>query len=217
MVENQDSKIMTLEGKKTKRLQFLHRLYKLTEGSEFKYFNMFDIGSELDLDRKLTSDIAYYLRQEGLIEFRAIGGMIGITHRGIREVEKALSNPNKPTDYFPPVINIISANQIIDSQIQQASPGAIQVVTIGEDKYEKLKEVIQSLKESIDQIPLSIEQKSELKSDIMTVETQLSSQKPKPKIINECVGSIIRILEGAAGSVLASSLLSKVIALLGEL
>jgi len=102
MVENQDSKIMTLEGKKTKRLQFLHRLYKLTEGSEFKYFNMFDIGSELDLDRKLTSDIAYYLRQEGLIEFRAIGGVIGITHRGIREVEKALSNPNKPTDFFPP-------------------------------------------------------------------------------------------------------------------
>ena len=214
MFENQDSKIMTLEEKKTKRLQFLHRLYELTEGSEFKYFNMFDIGSELDLDRKLTSDIAYYLRQEGLIEFRAIGGMIGITHRGIREVEKALSNPNKPTDFFPPAVNIISIGQMTNSHIQQASPGATQVVNIGPDKYEELKQVVYSLKESIDKLSLQPQQRSELEAEIVTIETQISSPKPKSTIIAECLKSIRNILEGAASGIIAYGLLNKIASLL---
>lgn len=214
MFENQDSKIITLEEKKTKRLQFLHRLYELTEGSEFKYFNMLDIGSELDLDRKLTSDIAYYLRQEGLIEFRAIGGMIGITHRGIREVEKALSNPNKPTHYFPPAVNIISIGQMTNSHIQQASPGATQVVNIGPDKYEQLKQVVYSLKESIDNLSLQPQQRSELEVEIITIETQMSSPKPKSTIIAECLKSIRNILEGAASGIIASGLLNKIASLL---
>jgi len=43
----------------------------------------------------------------------------------------------------------------------------------------------------------------------------MSASKPKATIITECLGSIRRILEGAAGSVIASGLLSKIAALLG--
>jgi hypothetical protein len=204
----------TIEDMKKKRFQFLYKLYNLTGGDEFKWFNKFQIGEEQGFDRDLTANIAQYLKGEGLIEFRAIGGIIGISHWGVREIEEALSNPDIPTHHFPP-INIISIGQMISSQIQQASPDATQVVTIDEDRYEELKEVIQSLKESIDKLDLESQNKSNLQAEIQTIEAQMSSSKPKVTIITECLGSIRRILEEATGSMLASSLLSKIVALLG--
>jgi hypothetical protein len=203
----------TIEDMKKKRFQFLNKLYKLTGGDEFKWFNMFQIGKELGFDNALTENIAQYLRDEGLIEFRALGGIIGISHQGVREIEKAFSNPDIPTSHFPP-INIIAIGQMISSQIQQASPEATQVGTINEDRYEELKKVIQSLKESIDKLDLDWQHKSDIQAEIQTIEAQMSSSKPKVTIITECLGSIRRILEGATGSMLASSLLSKIVALL---
>jgi len=171
-------------------------------------------GEELGFDRDLTANIGYYLKGERLIEFQALGGIIGISHWGVREVEESLSNPDRPTYHFPPV-NIISIGQMIGSQIQQASPEATQVIAIGENRFEELKEVIQSLKESIDQLSLEAQQKSDLQAEIQTIEAQLSASKPKATIITECLGSIRRILEGAAGSIFASKLLTKIVALLG--
>jgi hypothetical protein len=203
-----------IEDMKKKRFQFLHRLYELTGGDEFKGFNMFQIGEELGFDRNLTTNIAYYLKGEGLIEFRALGGIIGISHLGVREVEEALSKPDTSTYHFLPV-NIISVGQMISSQIQQTSPEATQVVTVGESRHEELKEVIQSLKKSIEQLGLSPQQKSDLQAEIQTIDAQMSSSKPKATIITECLGTIRRILEGAVSSTIASGLLSKIVALLG--
>ena len=203
-----------IEEMKRKRFRFLHRLYELTGGDESKLFDMFQIGKELGFDMDLTNNIAQYLKGEGLIEVLALDGIIGILHWGVREVEEALSNPDTPTCHFPPV-NIISIGQMVNSQIQQASPEATQVVTIDERRYEELKQVIQSLRESIDKLGLEPLQKSDLQAEIQTIEVQMSSSKPKATIISECLGSIRRILEGAGGSVLASILLSKIVALFG--
>jgi len=204
-----------IEEMKEKRFQFLYKLYNLTGGDELNLFNMFQIGEELGFDRALTENIVQYLEGEGLIGFRALGGIIGISHGGVREIEEAFSNPDIPTHHFPP-INLISIGQMISSQIQQASPEATQVGTINEDRYEEFKEVIQSLKESIDKLDLESQDKSDIQAEIQTIEAQMSSSKPKVTIITECLGSIRRILEGATSSMLAYSLLSKIVALLGR-
>lgn len=206
--------MVSIEETKKKRFQFLRRLYELTEGDTYKLFNYSQIGKELGFDEDLTLNIARYLMDEGLIEFRVIGGGVAITHQGICEVEDALSHPDTPTSHFPP-LNIISIGQMINSQIQQDSPKATQMVTIGEDKCEELKELLRSLKESIDKLGLEAQAKSDLQADIQTIEAQMSSSKPKLTIITKCVGSIRNILEGAAGNVLASLLLSKINVLCG--
>lgn len=203
-----------IEEIREKRFQFIRKLWELTGGDEGKSISMSYIGKELEFGRDLTRKIVQYLRGEGLIVEVTMEGNIGISHKGIVEVEAALNNPDKPTHYFPPA-NIIHINQMTNSNIQQASPEATQVVTFEESKYEELIEVIISLKESIDQLGLEPQQKSELQADIKTMETQTSSPNPKPTIITECLGSIKRILEGATGSVLASGLLIKIIALSG--
>ena len=209
----------TIEEAQKKRFQFLHKLWKLTGGDETKRFSMFEIGAELDFDKDLTVTIGQYLAGEKLIIHRPGCGTrdreIAISHLGVREIEEALGNPDRPTQYFPAVINITSIGTMTDSQLQIDSPGATQVATFNENGYEGLKEVIQSLKESIDQLDIDTQQKSELQADIQTIDAQISSSKPKATIITECLGSIKRILEGAAGGALASGLLIKIAALSG--
>lgn len=208
-----------IEEMKEKRFQFLHRLWELTGGDESELFSMFKIGEELGFDKDLTVKIEQYFYGERLINHRLECGTrdreIGISHWGVRAVEEALNKPDRPTQYFPAVINITSIGQMKNSQIQIDSPGATQVATFNENRYEKLKEVIQSIKESIDQFGIDQQQKSELQADIQTIELQISSPKPKATIITECLGSIKRILECAAGGAIASGLLSKIVALSG--
>lgn len=207
----------TIEEMKEKRFQFLYRLYELTGGDESKQFSMFEIGEELGFDKDLTVIIEQYLSGEGLINhgsggFGNRGRAVGISHRGVKEIEEALYKPDRPTQYFPAVINVTSIGTMTDSQLQIDSHGATQVATFNENGYEELKEVIQSLKESIDQLDINQQQKSELQADIQTLDAEISSSKPKAAIITDRLGSIERILEGVAGSALASGLLSKIVA-----
>lgn len=210
--------MMSVEEMKKKRFQFLHSLYEVTEGNEQKIVNMRKLGQELRFQSSLTQSIVQYLQGEGLIETIGHGGTIRITHLGVREVEEALSNPDKQTDHFLPfnTVNIVSVEKMIDSQIQQAGSRSTQAITISEERHEELKEIIQLLKDSIDQLDLSSLQLSDLQAEIHTIEAQMLSSKPKDKIITECFKSIRSILEGAAGSALASNLLSRILSLLGE-
>ena len=209
-----------LEERKEKRFQFLNKLWELTDKDESGLIRIDRIGKELGFDDDLTIKIAQYLSGEGSIVVQPIhlghrmDDLIGISHAGLVEVEAALDNPDRHTQYIPPA-NIIHINQMVNSTIQQDSPEAIQVVTFDESKYKELKEMILSLKESIDQLGLEPQQKSELRAEIQTMEVQTASPNPKATIITECLGSIRRILEGATGSVLASGLLSKIVALSG--
>jgi hypothetical protein len=211
-------KLIQMGEMQKKRFQFLYRLYQLSGGDEFSLVDMYQIGRGLGFDRKLTEKIVWHLHQEGLIgEMTAYGGGIGISHQGIYEVEEALSKPNKPTHHFPAlnIISIGSIGQMIGSPIQQASPGVEQVITINEHKYEELQKVMQSLRGFIDNLGLSLQQKSDLKAEIQTIEGQMTSSKPKSLVMTQCLDSIRNILEGAAGNVLASVLLSKIGSLIG--
>ena len=203
----------SIEEIQKKRFQFLHKLYELTEGDRSIAFDMYQIGKELDFDEDLTDKITQYLEGEGLIRNEL--DYLSMSHIGVREVEEALTHPDIPTYYFPP-INIISIKQMINSQIQQASPSVTQLITIDEDRYEEVKKIIQSLKESIDQLGLGSQQKSDLQAEIQTIEAQMSSTKPKGTFITECICSIRRILEGVSGSVLAHYLLNQIQTLCGK-
>jgi hypothetical protein len=211
----EEVRMINIEDMKKKRFLFLNRLYELSGGSTTKVFDdpPSQIGKELGFDKDLAWNIVIYLKGEGLVKL--YGKSITISHQGVREVERALSNPNEPTPYFSPVINIISVGQMKNSQIQQASSGAKQVTTIDESKYEQLKEFLQSLKESIERLELEPQQKSDLQAEIQTIDAQMSSSMPKNTIIMECLGSVRKVLEGAAGSAIASGLLFKFGALLG--
>jgi len=201
---------------KKKRFMFLKTVYTESGGDELTSFNMFDIGKHLGFETSETKNIAHYLNGEGLIKFFAMGGEIVITHFGIVEVEKVLSKPDEPTNYFPP-LNIINIHHMENSQIQQGSANSSQVVNISSENKNNIKDFLELLKQGKAELNLSADDNRELNAEITTIESQLDSSKPKKNIIKESLSTLKNILESAVGSVLANELLPKIPALLALL
>lgn len=91
---------------KLKRFQFLHHLYEETEGDLFQMVNEAELADKLGLTQEETNRIVDYLREEGLLKIPTFGGNVSITHFGRVQIENALSEPQKPTAYFPSVDSI---------------------------------------------------------------------------------------------------------------
>ena len=205
---------LTIDELRLRRLQFIYRLYELTEGNEYAYVNMFDLGKELGLDKDLSSSITQYLRGESLLAYKAIGGIIGITHGGVVEVEEALSNPARPTEHFP-AFNVIYVGHMVNSQIQQAmGPGAAQTINMSGDRLEEIRRVLQEIQQSMRSLDLKQGEMQDLEASIETLSAQLKSTRPKQSIVAECLQSIRKILEGAAGNVVGQVLLGRILAIM---
>src|ERR1044071_3140502 len=93
----------SIDDKKAQRFQFLKNVYDRTGAKRLEIVNMGDVGEDRGWPQEMTDAVTDYLVGEGLIKFWTIGGGIGITHQGVKEVERALDNPNQSTTYFPPV------------------------------------------------------------------------------------------------------------------
>ena len=202
-----------IEELRKKRFEFLHLLYKKSGGSSSEIFNDWDdIGKELGFTEEESDKIYQYFIGEGLIKEIAYGGAIVITHEGVVEIENALSAPEKPSDYFPP-LNIINVKHMEGSQIQQGTISSTQSVENILKKGEDLKTFLDLLKTKLPELEVSPEDKSEIQSDMLTVEAQLNSSRPKGIIITESLNSIKRILESTAGGMIATELLKYIPAL----
>lgn len=193
---------------KANRFKFLKTLYEVTQGDEYKFVSMWDIGEELGFSRNDVELISQYLAGEDLIKFMTLGGGISITHWGVVQVEEALEKPDKPTDYFPPT-NIINIQNMIGSQIQQGNSESVQTVNNNLTDIKLITDFIEDIQSKLENLGLSNDDKSELVSEITTIKAQMSSVRPKFSIIKESAKTIRNILEGIAGSIIATELLSK--------
>ena len=118
-----------------------------------------------------------------------------ITQKGIDEARKA----DMPTEDFPRdrTINIINVKQMTDPQIQQCTSNPNQTFTINE--HQEIREIIESLKEAVNKLPLHSQRINELQEEIRTIEEQLSSSsKLKINIIAQSLSSAKTILESVS-------------------
>ncbi len=121
----------TLEEKKKDRFKFLEKLCEKKDSGSLQIFEAGKISQEIGLQEAEADLIVEYLKGESLIKTHDDGGsLISITHSGILEVEQAISEPNKPTEHFPPIFNFISIEQMNNSQIQQGSAGSNQTYNL---------------------------------------------------------------------------------------
>ena len=70
------------------------------------------------------------------------------------QVEKAVSEPDKPTDYFP-AVNVISIGSMINSSIQQAGHGSHQATRLSGPTIQATLTFLNELNTSIDQLALT--------------------------------------------------------------
>jgi len=192
-----------------KRFQFLQKLFDVTEGNEMADANLWELGEGLGFTRSETDKIDDFLRGEGLIKHIALGGLIGITHRGIIEVEAALSKPDEPTTYFP-AVNYFHVEHMVGSQIQQGTNQSSQVLTYNNNDIDAILQFVAELRSRLPELELGEETQAEVESDISTIESQAKSPRPKFAIIKECLSSMRTVLEGIAGNAIAGILLQQI-------
>jgi hypothetical protein len=208
---------MTMDDKHELRFRFLQALYEGTEGRTSSQLPMWQLGESLGMEREQVSDIVEYLANQGLVQRRSFGGVIAISHAGVVEIEQALSDPETPTEHFPPIINITTVGTMIGSQIQQGSHGSRQSQSQFQVDIGKLQAFTRHFRENLPRLELSARDKAESEADLATLEAQAVSGRPKISIVRESLQSLRNILEGAAGSVVASDLLPKLLPLLAAL
>ena len=197
---------MDINNKKIKRFEFLKHLYETVDGSPSYMVDMWELGRELNFDRELTSKIVDYLTGEGLLQPKALGGSIGITHYGVIEIEESLSNPDEPTEHFVP-FNIINIENMSNSAIQQGNVNSTQNSTFNLNKIDELKELVRLLEDSLEHFQLKTEKQTELIAEVETLKSQSKSPKPKTVIINESLKTVRSLIEGVAAGAMTPGIM----------
>ena len=79
------------ERSKAESFRFLISLYDMACGSEHEWFSAWEISKKLGLSEQEVRPLVDLLIKEGLVCLRAFDGVIGISHKGVVEVERARS------------------------------------------------------------------------------------------------------------------------------
>ncbi len=87
------------------------------------------------------------------------------------------------------------------SQVQQGSPGAVQVATTVD--IAGVAQLIDSLRPDVDAMGFAPDQKAELEAEIETLAAQSRSPRPKTLVVRESLATVRRIIEGAGGGAAA--------------
>ena len=76
---------------KAESFRFLISLYDKACGSEHEWFSAWEISKKLGLSEQEVRPLVDRLIKEGLISLRAFDGLIGISHKGVVEIERERS------------------------------------------------------------------------------------------------------------------------------
>jgi hypothetical protein len=201
----------TVEEKRLQRLRFMQRLYDAVDGEPTELADMYEVGQAAGISKDAVFNVADYLASEGLVEFVATDGGIGITHRGRKEVEAAIEAPNKPTEHFPP-INFINIGTMTNSTIQQATSASSQHVAISSTDVPALKSFLDVLHDHDHHLDeLGGERAAEARAEIATLRAQIASPKPKREIVKASLHTLKEIIVHGFGHVTGHALLVEVL------
>lgn len=198
---------------KRRRFRFLHELHRLTEGDEEAGVNRFELAVSLQFGQETVERVVQYLVGEGLIRRQTVAH-VGITHRGVVEVEEALSRPDEATRYFPPV-NIINIHSVVGSQIQQGTIGGTQSQVQPPPDVGAIRSALTDIRRALSELNLDEQSRKDLEADLATVDAQLVSSRPNRVVVDKCMRSVKSVIESAAGSVVATGLLETLARVLG--
>jgi hypothetical protein len=180
-----------VEQRKDIRFHYLGQVYELTGGKE-KFLDYRGVGARLGLDDQSAFKIAQYLGDEGLLRFRSSTSLLTITNTGISEIKASLSGPNEDSSHFRPA-RVVQAAQPDEQPIREGATTAPGDSGFSPAQTTELREIIMSIRMSMGQLQLGQEELN-MDADIRTIEAQLSSSRPRRRILEDALDSMRGIL-----------------------
>lgn len=93
-----------IESKEKIRRAILYKIYERAKGRRRFEVPFAEVADECGLAEEEADEVCYYLEDEGLIELMAFGPMVALTHRGIVEVEKSISEQDRFIESQPQIV-----------------------------------------------------------------------------------------------------------------
>jgi hypothetical protein len=209
--EETSQDIRQLQAKRFQFLRYLYERSRMLQDGELQEVAGPDIQGAVGISAAERSQIEDYLAKRGLIEIVSVGPTLAITVAGIDYIEAALTEPDRPTRYFPPASTLILnvTGGIHGSQISQGSIGSSQHMTVGTsaDVIVTLLALVSDIRAELRARSMAADQRQEAEADLATIELQARSPKPKWSVIRETLSSTRSVAEGVVGSMLATKIL----------
>jgi hypothetical protein len=156
--------------------KFLLSLYKETKGDITVQKSMYEIGSEMGLDREEASKLTEDLMGWSLVEIRTLSGGVAITSTAVEEIEELGYLPDNSVE----ITVQLGSDQLVSAEIRLV-----------------IEQLTGEIKQAAGGLGLPFESLSELMTDLKTIDVQLDSTRPKTAILRECLRSIKPILDKA--------------------
>lgn len=196
-LRNNQRKMDIIEEKKKKRLLLLGEFYDKSGGNSQQKFKPLSLEN-------YEEAILFYLMEEDLVSKAEIlwkGSPLeySITHKGVKEIERARNNPNESTTYFPPmnvINNTINIKQVSNSAIQQGTHTSSQTFSLMSENSEKIKEVVDELNKVKEKLENDIEKREEIESLVSTIQAQVDTPKLNYNILNYALSDAKNFLLG---------------------
>ncbi len=134
----------------------------------------------------------------------------GSSARSLGLVESVRSGDKDKIRFFPMVVsvetmNVLNAGDIKDSVIQQGGGSSKQTAsTVGKDEASRLEKLLERIDAGIQDLAVDDRAQLDLKAEIATIRSQLSSSSPKRSVVRDCLASVKTILEGAGGTIVGA-------------
>jgi hypothetical protein len=206
--------VIDIEKRRADRLRVMNEIYEAANGSRFTQVPGPWLLEHMGMPADELADVCAYLASEHLIEGdktswgSLVPYFLRLTHRGITEMERSHSEPERPTVHFPPMISIVHIEgDNVGSPIQAGSPGAQQSVSMEDLNLDRVREIVTELVARAPSMELPEDEAAQLQADLATVTAQVNSPRPNHRTIREHLLSMKAILENTAGGVAAGGLL----------
>lgn len=143
----------------------------------------------------------YYCFEGRLMNFRAICDELEYLDETIEEIKSMVDDNGSK----------IVVNNSKNIQIGTESSNILIQEIYGESiNVGQVKDILNLIEENLKNIKLNNEKNAEITSQVEIIKTQLTFEKPKREVIIECFNTMKAILEGVAGSIVASGLIYQI-------
>lgn len=153
-------RLMSFED--SSRQAFIQELYNRAEGNFEIQISMYDLGTDLGLEKKETAALAQELFIEELAEMKTLSGGMGITQKGLDALGINITPKDETQSYR------IGSGPVLDDQEKKA-----------------VHELLNKIRAGLDNKAFSFDLMEEIVIDLKTIEVQMLSPNPKTLIIRE--------------------------------
>jgi hypothetical protein len=156
----------------------------------------YEEGRQIGLDeRQQVDQVVNYLHGKGVLETMTQGGLVTLSRVGVAEIERAITEPDKPTPSFP-AVNIIQAQSL------HIGAGAQIVQGTGNQLSQRTSD-LSELKPALARIELlaadlADADRRQIVSLVETVRAETDKPQPDHGTVKTILGVLRRVTEGAA-------------------